>query len=75
MGLPASGYIATLYLNWLEFKFMEKVTKMDYYLAKKLPKVSRYLDDINTPNIKNFANIAKQIYPPELTWIKLQIMN
>ncbi len=60
MGLPASGYIATLYLSWLEFQFMEKLTKTDYDLAKKLPKMSRYLDDINTHNIKNFANIAKQ---------------
>ncbi len=34
MGLPVSGYIATLYLSWLEFKFMEIVTMTDYDLAK-----------------------------------------
>ncbi len=67
MGLTAFGYIATLYLSWLELKFMKIITKTDYDFAKKLSKVSRYLDDINTPNIKNFTYIAKQIYPPELT--------
>ncbi len=46
---------------------MEKLTKLDYNLAKKLSNVSRYVDDKNTPNIKHFANIDKQIYPPDLT--------
>ena len=66
MGGNCSPLIADLYLSWLEYKFMKDLMPTDFPLAKKLSSNSRYIDDIITPNIPNFLDIASSIYPKEL---------
>ena len=66
MGGNCSPLIADLYLSWLEYKYMKELLKTDFALAKKLSSNSRYIDDIITPNINNFLDIASSIYPSEL---------
>ena len=66
MGGNCSPLIADLYLSWLEYKYMKNLMKADFAQAKKLSSNSRYIDDIITPNITNFLDIASSIYPKEL---------
>ena len=66
MGGNCSPFIADLYLSWLEYKFMKDLMRTDFPLAKKLSSNSRYIDDIITPNIPNFLDIASSIYQKEL---------
>ncbi len=70
MGLPLSGYVATLSLGWWEFQFMDKLAKRDKQLAITLSDVTRYYDDICVTNFGDFDNIAKSIYPPELPLVR-----
>ena len=67
MGGNASPLIADLYLSWLEYQYLSKlVTKKDFNLLHKLKYNSRYIYDIITPNVENFLEIAKHIYPTEI---------
>ena len=66
MGSNCSPLLADLYLTWLEFDFMQKLNKEDKVLARILSFNSRYIDDIACPNVENFLEIAKQIYPDEI---------
>ena len=68
MGGNCSPLIADLYLSWLEYKYMKELmkSKSSFPLAKKLSSNSRYIDDIITPNIHDFLDIASSIYPKEL---------
>ncbi len=70
MGLPVSGYVATLSLGWLEFQFMDKLAKRDKQLAITLSDVTRYFDDICVTNFRDFDNITKSIYPTELPLVR-----
>ena len=70
-GIPmdgnASPLVADLYLSWLEFKFLNKLIKRkEFGLVDKLKYNCRYIDDIITPNVDNFINIASDIYPQEI---------
>ena len=70
-GIPmdsnASPLIADLYLSWLEYQYLSKlVTNKDFNLLHKLKYKSCYIDDIITPNVENFLEIAKHIYPTEI---------
>ena len=66
MGGNCSPLIADLYLSWLEYKYVTDTMKNNFPLAKQLSYNSRYIDDIITPNISNFLDIASHIYPKEL---------
>ena len=67
MGGNASPLIADLYLSWLEYQYLSKLVRnKDFNLLHKLKYNSRYIDDIITPNVENFLEIAKHIYPIEL---------
>ena len=67
MGGNASPLIADLYLSWLEFTYLnELVKKKKFQLVHKLKHVSRYIDDIITPNLDIFLEIAKDIYPSDI---------
>ncbi len=70
MGLPVSGYVATLSLGWWEFQFTDKLAKRDKQLAITLSDVTRYYDDMCVTNFGDFDNIAKSIYPPELPLLR-----
>ncbi len=70
MGLPVSGYVATLSLGWWEFQFMDKLAKSDKQLAFTLSDVTKYFDDICLTNFGGFDNIAKSIYPSELPLLR-----
>ena len=65
---PAMEYgIADLDLSWLEYQYLSKlVTNKDFNLLHKLKYNSRYINDIITPNVENFLEIAKHTYPPEI---------
>ena len=63
----ASPLIADLYLSWLEYQYLSKLVRnKDFNLLHKLKYNSRYIDDIITPNVENFLEIAKHIYPTEI---------
>ena len=66
MGGNCSPLIADLYLSWLEYKYVTNTMKNNFPMAKQLSYNSRYIDDIITPNISNFLDIASHIYPKEL---------
>ena len=67
MGGNASPLIADLYLSWLEYQYLSKLVRnKDFNLLHKLKYNSRYIDDIITPNVDNFLEIAKHIYPTEI---------
>ena len=71
-GIPmdgnASPLIADLYLSWLEYQYLSKLVRnKDFNLLHKLKYNSRYIDDIITPNVENFLEIAKHIYPTEIS--------
>ena len=67
MGGNASPLIADLYLSWLEYQYLSKLVRNKYFsLLHKLKYNSRYIDDIITPNVENFLEIAKHIYPIEI---------
>ena len=70
MGSNCSPLLADLYLTWLEFKYMEHLNKNKneevQVLAKKLSQNSRYIGDIACPNVENFLEIAKDIYPDDI---------
>ena len=67
MGGNASPLIADLYLSWLEYQYLSKLVRnKDFNLLHKLKYNSRYIDDIITPNVENFLEIAKHIYPTEI---------
>ena len=68
MGGNASPLIADLYLSWLEYQYLSKLVRnKDFNLLHKLKYNSRYIDDIITPNVENFLEIAKHIYPTEIS--------
>ena len=70
MGGNCSPLLADLYLTWLEFEYMENLNKNkneeEQVLVKKLSQNSRYIDDIACPNVENFLEIAKDIYPDDI---------
>ena len=64
MGGNASPLIADLYLSWLEYQYLSKLVRnKDFNLLHKFKYNSRY---IITPNVENFLEIAKHIYPIEI---------
>ena len=68
MGGNASPLIADLYLFWLKYQYLSKlVTNKDFNLLHKLKYYSRYINDIITPNVENFLEIATHIYPTEMS--------
>ena len=67
MGGNASPLVADLYLSWLEYKFINKLIKRkEFGLVDKLKYICWYTNDIITPNVDNFINIASDIYPQEI---------
>ena len=67
MGGGSSAPIADLYLCVKEFIYMNNLLKAKRFnLAKRLSLNSRYIDDVNVTNSKDFLNKAQDIYPPEL---------
>ena len=62
MGGNASPLIADLYLSLLEYQYLSKLVRnKDFNLLHKLKYNSRYIDDIITPNVENFLEIAKHL--------------
>ena len=51
----------------MEYQYLSKLVRnKDFNLLHKLKYNSRYIDDIITPNVENFLEIAKHIYPTEI---------
>ena len=51
----------------MEYEYLSKlVTNKDFNLPHKLKYNSCYIDDIITPNVENYLEIAKHIYPTEI---------
>ena len=64
MGGNASPLIPDFYVSWLEYQYLSKLVKnQDFNLLHKFKYNSRYIDNIITPNVENFLEIAKHIYP------------
>lgn len=67
MGGNCSSPMADLTLGFREFSYMKELLKnKKFSLARLLSNNSRYVDDINIINYKNFNNIIADIYPPDL---------
>ena len=66
MGGSCSSPMADLTLAYREYLYMKKIIKSKFGLAELLSNNSRYIDDINIINFKNFASIVKDIYPSDL---------
>jgi hypothetical protein len=67
MGTDCAPFLANLFLYALEFKFLEKLSKENIYLARKFSNSFRYIDDLLMFNNGRLMNIHKnKIYPKEL---------
>ena len=67
MGGNCSSPMADLTLGYREFSYMRELLKnKKISLARLLSNNSRYVDDINIVNYKNFNNIIADIYPTDL---------
>ncbi len=64
MGSNCSALLADLFLSWCEYEFIRNINREE---AKLFAYICRYLDDIIAFDCPNFINIAKSIYPDELT--------
>ena len=64
MGTDCAPFLANLYLYALEFKYLEKITKTDIFLARKCSNSFRYIDDLLAFDNNNIINVVKsKIYP------------
>jgi hypothetical protein len=67
MGTDCAPFLANLFLYALEFKFLEKLSKENIYLARKFSNSFRYIDDLLMFNNGRLMNIHKnKMYPKEL---------
>jgi len=67
MGTDCAPFLANLYLYALEFKYLEKLTKDDIFLARKFSNSFRYIDDLLMFNNDDLMETHKHnIYPKEL---------
>lgn len=67
MGTDCAPFLANLFLYSLEYKFLEKLTRKDIFLARKFTHCFRYIDDLIAFNNNNLITRLKhEIYPPEL---------
>ena len=67
MGTDCAPFLANLFLYSLEYKFLEKLTRKDIFLARKFTQCFRYIDDLIAFNNNTLITRLKhEIYPPEL---------
>jgi hypothetical protein len=67
MGTDCAPFLANLFLYALEFKFLEKLSKKNIYLARKCSNYFRYIDYSLMFNNGRLMNIHKnKTYPKEL---------
>ena len=67
MGTDCAPFLANLFLYYYEFKYMDRMCKENYSLAKKLSFTWRYIDDLITLNSDGyFDEIRTDIYPESL---------
>ena len=67
MGTDCAPFLANLFLYSYEFKYMEKLCKENYSLARKLSLTFRYIDDLITLNSdEDFDRNRTDIYPASL---------
>ena len=68
MGCDCAPKVADLFLYWYEHDYISEGVDSDNILINKLQYASRYIDDLNVPNIDNSAcdTICNDIYPEEL---------
>ncbi len=68
MGTDPGPFLANFYLYSYEFKYMEKLTKENYGVARRnFAHVKRFIDDLLGPNNdKHIENNWKEIYPPQM---------
>ena len=67
MGTDCAPFLANLFLYSYEFKYMEKLCRQQYSLARKLSFTFRYIDDLITLNSDDeFDSNRKYIYPESL---------
>jgi hypothetical protein len=64
----AFPWVADLFLYWYEDSYFSGGVDSDNPLIHSLQYASRYIDDLNVPNIDDAAcdTICKDIYPDEL---------
>ena len=67
MGTDCAPFLANLFLYAYEFKYMDKLCKENYSLAKKLSLTCRFIDDLITLNSNGeFETNRENIYPKSL---------
>ena len=67
MGTDCAPFLANLYLYALEFKFLDKMTRHNIYIARKFSNSFRYIDDLLMFNNDTLMNkYMNDIYPKEL---------
>ena len=68
IGVNPGPFIANLTLLYYEYKYLDKLYRIDYYSAKRLNNTFRLIDDITTINSDGvFQEHVANIYPDSLT--------
>ncbi len=77
MGCDCASQVADLFLYWYEHSYIAKGVDSDNPVIHHLQYASRYIDDLNVPNINNdICNvICNDIYPDELEIIPTNDLN
>ena len=67
MGVDPGPFIANLTLFYFEYKYLDKLYKLDYHSARQLNNTFRLIDDITSVNSDGtFEEHVKNIYPESL---------
>ena len=77
MGCDCAPQVADLFLYWYEYNYITKGVDSKNHIIHFLKYASRYIDDLNIPNINDSMCqiICNDIYPDELDIISTNICN
>ena len=77
MGCDCAPQVADLFLYWYEYNYITKDVDSKNHIIHFLKYASRYIDDLNIPNINGSMCqiICNDIYPDELDIISTNICN
>lgn len=67
MGISCAPLLANLFLMLHEYRFMERLSKVDIHQARNFNFTLRYIDDLICLNNENFEKYIVDIYPKELS--------
>ena len=66
MGIDYAPLLANLFLFYYEYKYMKRLIKTNFGLAKRFTHTMRYINDFLALNNDEFEHKICDIYPPEL---------